>query len=255
MEAKGCEDLYEHVQADIIYIVKNIPGPGVDLEEFESEFSSGCMCDQMCVENCSCTRFSINYVNDCILDEKISGPVVECNDHCKCRNNCGNRLVQYGPLDCLVVSQTELKGYGLKTMKIIKKGQFICEYAGEVIGIEEAKCRIETNKRGKSMNYVLTVSEHLIHRTIKTYIDPKFFGNIGRYCNHSCEPNATLVPVRIEGIVPRLCLFASSDIGEGEEITFNYAGEEANSVHNLSDTPCLCGSSNCVRYLPHHPIM
>lgn len=254
MEAKGCEDLYEHVQADIIYVVTNIPGPGVDLEEFESEFSSGCTCEEGCVGNCSCTRCSVNYINCCILDEKISGPVVECNGHCKCSNNCENRLVQHGPLDCLVIRPAELKGYGLKTTKTIKKGQFICEYAGEVVGVDEARHRIESNKRENSMNYVLVVSEHLNTRIIRTCIDPKFFGNVGRYCNHSCEPNASLVPVRIEGIVPRLCLFASRDIEEGEEITFNYAGEEANSVHNLSDTPCLCGSSNCVRYLPHHPI-
>lgn len=255
MEAKGCEDLYDHVQTDIIYVVTNIPGPGVDLDDFESEFSSGCNCELICDDNCSCARFSFNYNNDCILEEKLSGPVVECNTHCKCDNNCGNRLVQCGPLDCLVITQTELKGYGLRTSKPIKKGQFICEYAGEVVGIEEAKRRIESNKIENSMNYVLIVSEHLNdQRIIKTCIDPKHFGNVGRYCNHSCEPNASLVPVRIEGMVPRLCLFASRDIKEGEEITFNYAGEEANSVQNLSETPCLCGSSKCVRYLPHNPV-
>ncbi|XP_012251946.2 histone-lysine N-methyltransferase SETMAR [Athalia rosae] len=254
MEAKGCEDQYEHLQANIIYVVTNIPGPGIDLDEFESEFTCGCNCKQKCVENCSCSRFFLNYVDGCILNEKLCGPIVECNQYCKCDINCGNKLVQHGPLDCLKVTPTESNGNGLQTTKTIKKGQFICEYAGEVIGLEEAKSRIEANKRENSMNYVLVVSEHLNDRIIKTCIDPKLFGNIGRYCNHSCEPNSSLVPIRIEGIVPRLCLFASRDIKQWEEITFNYGGEESNSVHNLSDTPCLCGSSKCIRYLPHHPI-
>lgn len=254
MEAINREDLYEHVQANVIYVVTNVPGPGVDLDDFESEYSRGCNCELECVDNCSCSRFSRNYINDCIVENKLIGPVVECNENCRCTGNCGNRLVQRGPLDCLLIIQTESKGYALKTTKAIKKGQFICEYAGEVIGTGEALHRIESNKRDKSMNYVLAVSEHLIDRIIKTCIDPKFFGNIGRYCNHSCESNSGLVPVRIEGIVPRICLFASRDINQGEEITFNYAGEEASSIDNLSDTPCLCGSPKCLRYLPHHPI-
>lgn len=255
MEAVACSDQYEHPVPDVMYVVRNIPGPGVDLEEFESEYCQGCSCAASCSDSrsCSCTRGSPNYVHDRILDDKLlSGPIIECNSHCGCKETCGNRVVQKGPLDSLRVSEIDRKGLGLFTIKRIEKGRFICEYAGEIIGIEEARRRTEANKG--SMNYVLVVGEHIGDRVIVTCIDPKVFGNIGRYSNHSCEANASLIPVRVEGPVPRLCLFAIRDIEIGEEITFNYAGGVANSVHNLSATPCFCGSKYCSGYLPHNSI-
>ncbi|KAG7197122.1 hypothetical protein KM043_007212 [Ampulex compressa] len=236
-----------------MYVVNNIPGPGVDLEDFESEFLQGCSCTVEC-SNCSCTRGYPNYVNGRLLDEKLGQPILECNYHCTCKSDCGNRLIQNGPLDCLEVFKIGEKGLGLFTKKRIVKGQFICEYAGEVISLQEALSRIEANKRDNTMNYVLVVSEHIGEKKIMTCIDPKYFGNIGRYANHCCQPNANLVPIRVEGLVPRLCLFACRDIERDEEVTFNYASGVVNSVHNLSDTLCLCGSTNCFGYLPHNTI-
>lgn len=251
MEAIACADKYEHTISGVMYVEHNIPGPGINLEEFELEYSLGCSCTIQC-SDCSCTRGSPNYINGRILDETLSRPIIECNSHCTCKENCDNRVVQNGPLDSLFVSEIDGKGHGLFTTKYIKKGQFICEYAGEVVSIEEARRRVEMNKN--SMNYVLVVSEHIGDRIIVTCIDPKHFGNIGRYSNHSCEPNTNLVPIRVEGPVPRLCLFASRDIEIDEEITFNYAGGITNSIHNFSHTICLCGSTNCQGYFPHNPI-
>jgi len=254
MEATASTDEYEHNVTDVMYVINNIPGPGVDVADFEAEYVVGCSCAVEC-DNCSCTRGSVNYVNARIIDEKLAGPVFECNPHCKCGPNCGNRLVQNGPLNCLIVKEVTGKGLGLFTTKSIKKGQFICEYAGEIIGLQEARRRIEANKRHNTMNYVLVVREHIGDRIIVTCIDPKYFGNIGRYANHSCDPTSSLVPVRVESIVPRLGLFASRNIENDEEVTFDYAGGVmANSVHYLSDTPCLCGSNNCFHYLPHNRI-
>jgi histone-lysine N-methyltransferase SETMAR len=252
MNAVSCIDNYDHSLADIMYVVNNIPGPGIQKHDFESQFSVGCSCNKICNNNCSCTRNIQNYIdNRLILDSSHS--IVECNSSCICIKNCGNRLVQNGPVDCLIikVASNSHMGLGLFTKKPIQKGQFICEYAGEVIGIEEAKRRFEENKMKGYMNYVLVVSEYIGEKKIITCIDPSTFGNIGRYSNHSCQPNATLVPVRIDIIVPRLCLFATKDIKSMEEITFNYAENVDNSTQNLSETPCLCGSLTCLGYLPH----
>lgn len=253
MEANASTDEYEHTVADVMYVVNNIPGPGIDTADFEAEYAIGCSCVTECY-NCSCTHGSANYSDARIVHEKLSGPVFECHARCKCGPNCGNRLVQNGPLNCLIVREVAGKGLSLFTNKLIKKGQFICEYAGEVIGLQEARRRVEINKQRGAMNYVLIVSEHAGNRVTVTCIDPKYFGNIGRYANHSCDPNSVLIPVRVEGIVPRLCLFASRGIKNEEEVTFDYAGAMVNSVHYLSDTPCLCGSNNCYRYLPHNQI-
>lgn len=257
MEATASIDEYEHVAANVMYVTNNIPGPGVDMEDFESEYSVGCSCAIECRVGCPCTRGTANYVDARIVDEKLADiPIFECNARCECGPNCGNRLVQTGPLSCLTVREVADKGLGLFTSAAIRKGQFICEYAGEVIGLREARRKIEANSKLNAMNYVLVVREHVGDRAIVTCIDPERFGNVGRYANHSCDPNSSLVPVRVEVIVPRLCLFASRMIESGEEVTFDYAGGglAANSVHCLSDKPCLCGSNNCFGYLPHNPI-
>ena len=39
-------------------------------------------------------------------------------------------------------------------------------------------------------------------------------GNIGRYANHSCDPNIVIVPVRIQTVIPHLALVASRDINK-----------------------------------------
>ncbi|XP_066581068.1 histone-lysine N-methyltransferase SETMAR [Prorops nasuta] len=242
-------DNYEHIDFNVMYVTKNIPGPGAEIENFESEYCSGCSCKLIC-KDCICTRGSPNYVDDLIVEEKLLEPIIECNSYCICNNSCGNRLVQQGPLDCLEIVKSSKKGFCLQTNKLIRKGQFICEYAGEVIGLMEAKKRMEENKRNKSMNFVLVVFEHLQESKMVTCIDPKYFGNIGRYANHSCEPNASLVPVRIEGVVPHICLFASKNIAVGEEITFDYSGSSKDM--SLSDTICHCASTNCLGFLPHN---
>lgn len=247
-------DVYEHASADVVYVTGNIPGAGVDTAEFESEFSSGCGCLGKCDIDCNCKRGGDNYIDNCIVDVESRGLITECHANCACDSSCDNRLVQRGPIDCLTVKSIETKGQGLFTKKFINKGQFICEYAGEVIGLEEAKARIVKNKRLNAMNYVLVVNEHFGERVTTTCIDPTSFGNIGRYGNHSCQPNAELVPVRVEGITPRLCLFAVRDIKVDEEITFHYGGSVSSVVANLSETPCFCNSSNCLGRLPHDPI-
>lgn len=45
------------------------------------------------------------------------------------------------------------KGFGLQCREPIKKGRFVIEYIGEVIGPDEVK------KRQSDTNYVLTVKE------------------------------------------------------------------------------------------------
>jgi SET domain-containing protein len=52
------------------------------------------------------------------------------------------------------------KGYGLRAGEFIKAGQFIIEYAGEIISRDEAIKRSE-NKSPNDHNYILTIVEHV----------------------------------------------------------------------------------------------
>ncbi|MBN3302097.1 SETMR methyltransferase, partial [Amia calva] len=200
-----------------------------------------------------------------VQDEKDSGccrPVFECNIMCRCSEACANRVVQRGLGFRLQVFRTEGKGWGLQTLEPVPKGRFVCEYAGEVIGFAEACSRQRSQKLG-DMNYIIAVREHASGggRVIETFIDPARVGNIGRFLNHSCQPNLLMVPVRVDSLVPRLALFAARDIALGEELVYDYSGSYKNSrgesqvliISNtdiLSKKPCYCGAKECSRFLP-----
>lgn len=256
-------DDYDHISPDTFYTATNIPGPGANLEDFNTQFVGGCVCEEgRCnAENsCPCVgKYGGNYdKNDRLLDSKFGGPIVECNSLCGCvgQGRCGNRVVQFGPRDGLQIFETgRSKGFGLRSETEILKGEFICEYAGEVLSMEEAKCRTQANN-GK-MNYVFVLNEHISEGCVlKTYVDPTKIGNIGRYINHSCQPNAVVVPVRTNNPVPKLCIFALKVIHHGDEITFDYG--DGNSKDRCPEQkgltermPCFCGAEVCKQYLPY----
>ncbi|XP_034243049.1 probable histone-lysine N-methyltransferase set-23 [Thrips palmi] len=259
-------DEYDHVLPHLVYAPTSVPGKGANIEEFESQLQ-GCKCygDDVCALSSSCTNAHVcsqNYSSDgTILAHKwVSGSIVECNSQCTCSvKKCGNRVVQFGPRKNLSVFMTgPEKGYGLKTTELIPKGEFICEYAGEVIGMDEAKIRFKAASMKGEMNYIFVLREFVDSekKTVtETIIDPSVIGNIGRYINHSCNPNAGIVPVRVDSPVPVLGIFARRNISAGDEITYDYSGSynmlsDVSSVNSFSSKPCRCGSQDCSGSLP-----
>ena len=71
-------------------------------------------------------------------------------------------------------------------------------------------------------------------------IDACTVGNVGRYLNHSCDPNCVTQKWQVRGELA-IGLFASRDIRCGEEITFDY------NFERYGDKPirCLCGTAKC----------
>lgn len=261
-EADLIFDEYEHRSPGLFYAVTRTPGKGAS-EDLFSNYLKGCDCRETCGSetDCSCLKYGVNYSKNgeiLILEKNKFGdsPVFECNSRCGCfSKKCNNRNVQYGPLKNLSVFETDFKGLGLRTEAEIRSGTFVCEYAGEVISLEEAKKRQRICKTEKKMNYVFILREHLENEELVTCVDPTVIGNIGRYINHSCEPNSAVVPVRVNNSVPWLCIFAIRDIKPGEEICYDYSG----SVNLINDdnkdlnerTKCFCGSEKCKKWLPY----
>uniref|UniRef100_H2YVR1 SET domain-containing protein n=1 Tax=Ciona savignyi TaxID=51511 RepID=H2YVR1_CIOSA len=181
----------------------------------------GCACRiQSCVESvgsgsataCSClSRFRVNYelsdaINSKVLVEnKLTGrstlPIFECNALCKCGDACRNREVQHGVKRQLQIFRTGSRGLGVKTLSGLHRGEFVCEYAGEVITEPEASSRAAQQK-ATDMNYVISVREHLGSGITATYVDPRTHGNVGRFINHSCDPNLLMLPVRVDSDIP-----------------------------------------------------
>lgn len=95
-------------------------------------------------------------------------------------------------------------GLGLFATADIKKGDFIIEYTGEKISSDEA------DERGGK--YLFTLNK-------KWVIDGKGRGNLARYINHSCRPNAE---AEIDEDDWKINIYARRNIRAGEEIAYYY---------------------------------
>ncbi|XP_067684093.1 histone-lysine N-methyltransferase SETMAR-like isoform X1 [Haliotis asinina] len=243
------------------YVRSNIPHKETPLDDFETQIS-GCSCHSICTEACPCiARFGPNYsISHKILPELLTvssvKPIYECNSQCSCDKTCVNRLVQFGVGIKMEVFKSEAKGHGLRTLEGIPSFSFVCEYAGEVLSDKEAQKRIDCLTHD-DMNYLFVLKEHYSSGTVNTCVDPKYVGNIGRYINHSCDPNLIMVPVRVDNNVPKLALFSRCDIPANRELCYDYSGQSDDrksiKVEEGTRKPCFCLSSNCSGYLPFDP--
>ncbi|XP_029908481.1 histone-lysine N-methyltransferase SETMAR [Myripristis murdjan] len=251
------------------YFPDNVKGPGCTVDPSEVTLP-GCSClSHSCVAGSCCCLQTYGQAYDSagtLLDLRGSHaayctPVFECNALCSCGDACSNRVVQRGLRLRLEVYGTKEKGWGVRTLEPIPCGTFVCEYAGEVIGFDEAKRR-QLAQGPEENNYIIAVREHAGQGPItETFVDPAIVGNVGRFLNHSCLPNLFMVPVRVHSTVPRLALFAGRDIEAQEELTFDYAGGysnptplelsiQASRTDALQRKPCHCGAQNCAQFLP-----
>ncbi|KAJ8935789.1 hypothetical protein NQ314_012639 [Rhamnusium bicolor] len=255
-------DEYTHDIPGVIYFSRNMPTK--EVEHLYQHDLQGCNCKSECKNNaCSCLQRSGTFykynnifeLNSYRIEDFVKGPTYECNENCKCNSRlCGNKLVQFGPRKSLMVKpcENEMKGLGLFTLKTINRGSFICEYAGEVITETEAFKRFQYNNEHGKINYIFCINEYFGETSVQTFIDPTYYGNIGRYINHSCEPNCKLFVIRINDTMPILGIFADQDINKNSEITYDY-GDGQLDFKNLGGCirkSCHCNSKKCRKYLP-----
>ncbi|XP_053302217.1 histone-lysine N-methyltransferase SETMAR [Pleuronectes platessa] len=258
------------------YSPDNVEGPGCTADPSEVTLP-GCSCRSLscCAESCSCLKVhrqaydgTGTLLDLSRTDSGYCSPVFECNTLCCCGDTCFNRVVQRGLRLRLEVFSTGNRGWGVRTLESIPHGMFVCEYAGEVISFGEARRR-QLTQRSEENNYIIAVREHAgTGSVMETFVDPAVVGNVGRFLNHSCEPNLLMLPVRVHSIVPRLALFAGQDLKAHEELTFDYSGGysnqtpvevlstkrdtdvQANRTEGLQRKACLCGANKCVVFLP-----
>ena len=132
-------------------------------------------------------------------------------------------------IGCCFSDVSDVVGKGVFTSKIAEKGTFLCDYDGASISHEEAIAKMESNFSADRHNYVMIFTENYKGDDIAsdadaivTCIDGTQSSGMGKLVNHSCEPNLTLVPVRVGIETPRVCMFASRKIASNEQLSYNY---------------------------------
>lgn len=195
-------------------------------------------------------------------------PIYECHEGCKCSANCPNRIVERGRQVPLQIFRTENgRGWGVKTMRELKKGQFVDLYLGEVITPEEADRRRRASTKAQRKDVYLfgldkftdPESQDPRLRGAPLEVDGEFMSGPTRFINHSCDPNLRIfarVGDHADKHLHDLALFAVRDIDRGDELTFDYVdGQEAIDAEAKDQrlqaemTRCLCGTSKCRGYL------
>lgn len=168
--------------------------------------------------------------------------MIECGSRCVVGDRCTNKRFQkIMNADCTIF-KTDKKGFGMKAAAIIPEGEFIMEYVGEVLNSKQFEQRVEDYSHDKNIHhYFMALRNDCI-------IDATSRGNISRFINHSCDPNAETQKWTVNGEL-RVGFFSRRTIYPDQEITFDYKfrryGKEAQR--------CYCNAENCRGWIGEEP--
>lgn len=163
---------------------------------------------------------------------------IECTGEGICGRECQNRRFHDKAYADVSVFKTEKKGFGLRANTNLNQGDFIFQYLGEVI--DEPRFRRRTrayDDEGIKHFYFMSLNKG-------EFVDATKKGNLGRFCNHSCNPNS-YVDKWVVG--DKLCMgiFAGRNVKAGEELVFNYNVDR----YGADPQPCYCGEPNCTGFI------
>lgn len=185
---------------EFTYITKNFLADDINVTLIESPTKAantvvvkGCSCEKgVCDKSSNCCpklvgesfAYRADRQGNPILRFKKFEKIFECGKFCKCGPSCINRVSQQSSTVSLCLFKTENRGWGLKATTKIKQGTFILEYRGELLGHHEAGKRTETQ-------YLFDLN---MDRAVDGFytIDANCYGSLGRFVNHSCEPNSKM---------------------------------------------------------------
>ncbi|XP_071939465.1 histone-lysine N-methyltransferase ASHH1-like isoform X2 [Coffea arabica] len=163
----------------------------------------------------------------------------ECiRGYCPCQDYCKNQRFQNCEYAKTKLFQIEGHGWGLLADEDIQAGQFIIEYCGEVISLEEAKHRSQSYEaQGLKDAYIISLNSNY-------FIDATKKGSLARFINHSCLPTCETRKWTVLGEI-RVGMFAKVDISSGTELSYNYNFE----WYGGATVCCLCRAANCCLFL------
>ncbi|TRY84947.1 hypothetical protein DNTS_019025 [Danionella cerebrum] len=115
-----------------------------------------------------------------------------------------------------------VKGRGLFAVRPFCKGDFVVEYRGDLVDEAEAERRRRVYHTSCAAFFFLFKWRGKVWCIDASRED----GSFGRLVNDEHRhPNCRMKKVEVEG-KPHLCLFALKDIKDGEEISYDYGGDD-----------------------------
>ncbi|XP_045472360.1 probable histone-lysine N-methyltransferase CG1716 [Harmonia axyridis] len=168
--------------------------------------------------------------------------MIECGNLCQVEDRCANKKFQKSQFAPVEVFNTHKKGLGLRAAANIPYGEFILEYVGEVLDANEFDRRADEYSQDKNTHY------YFMSLRSDAIIDATQKGNISRFINHSCEPNAETQKWTVNGEL-RIGFFSTRTILAGEEVTFDYRFER----YGKEAQKCYCEAPSCRGWLGEEP--
>ncbi|KAK6725456.1 hypothetical protein RB195_004031 [Necator americanus] len=178
------------------------------------------------VLSCGCTRGACTSDSECVNRALC----VQCPPGCAAPLCANKKFWKDDALKSLVVGGGKTRKI-LRTKQSRRAGDFLGEFAGEVVRFEDALKRWETSSKTDTPPVILCLTSRL-------FVDATLRGNVTRYVRHSCNPNARLEVWSVNGKY-RGGLFALGDIASGAEITIDMNGLLPAS------RSCHCGATDC----------
>jgi [histone H3]-lysine9 N-trimethyltransferase SUV39H len=255
------------------------------VEPVDVNFRSGCDCGPVCgTTSCFCLSLEKDSTDTIVPYHKLAdgtsvlardflkrtAMIFECSSLCSCDQDCWNRVVERGRTVRLEIFHTGNRGFGkfsrslqlvrigllitsyagLRSPDIIRAGQFIDCYLGEVVTEKEADLREEASGSQLTPSYLFSLDFLRENDDDEIYVvDGQRLGSPMRFMNHSCRPNCKLFPVsrnHADNRLYELAFFSLREIPPMQELTFDYNPQmEPDREIDPNAVKCLCGESNC----------
>lgn len=128
----------------------------------------------------------------------------------------------------LKVVNLENKGRGVVASKEFKRGDFVVEYAGDLINLKDAKKKETDYSKDPDIGcYMYYFTHKSVHYCVDATAES---GRLGRLINHSRTKNNCHMKVTEINDRPYLMLVASRDISIAEELLYDYGDRNKESL-------------------------
>ncbi|EDQ90832.1 uncharacterized protein MONBRDRAFT_15842 [Monosiga brevicollis MX1] len=130
----------------------------------------------------------------------------------------------------------DAKGKGVLAGRAFRRGEYVCEYAGELIELEEAHRREEryrTEATAKGLDEMMCYMYFLRHKSRTYCVDATQTGRVGRLINHSrAKPNLKTKLFVLDDR-PHLGFIVKRDIEKGEELLYDYGERDPATLRQM----------------------